>query len=59
MNIVFKRVMIRISEVQTQDCMVAAWEVPVLQAVWGSSLEVLGDVVVEKAIPIVTGKRCS
>ena len=51
MKLTFLELKIRVSELQTSHVVVASWEYPILQAVWGDSVSVEGEVIVERDAP--------
>ena len=51
MNVIYDIADIRISEVHTARVEVPRWEVPVLQVIHGNDIKVVGQKVVERAVP--------
>lgn len=51
MNVIYDIATVRMSEVSTHRIEVPRWEIPVLQAIHGNDLQVVGNVVVKRAIP--------
>lgn len=51
MNVIYDLADIRISEVHSQRVEVPRWEIPVLQVIHGNDIVVVGQKIVERAIP--------
>lgn len=51
MSIRFDKVTIRVSELQTTPVVVAPWETPILQAMYGEEAQVVGHVEIERELP--------
>lgn len=51
MNVIYDIALIKISSTHTQRVEVPRWEVPVLQVIHGNAVEIVGQVVIDRAVP--------